>query len=155
MFPVDGLIVSLLYVSVVVGVSQALRDKKESAVDRPPGWWGLGMGISVVLSVGLYAINQTSIRQALPSGTLSTAGHLTFSLVLYFGALLAQRLNTSIDASSFAGLLAGASFYFGRELAQTEIGNDIWLDWKGLLAPLLGCAALFVALHLTAKDEGK
>jgi hypothetical protein len=41
-----------------------------------------------------------------------------------------------------AGLCAGIAFYAGREIAQWEIYKTF--DWKGLVAPLVACAIVFV-----------
>lgn len=41
-----------------------------------------------------------------------------------------------------AGLFAGSFFYIGREYTQWESGLSF--DWKGLLAPLLVCLAVYL-----------
>lgn len=41
-----------------------------------------------------------------------------------------------------AGLSAGVAFYAGREFTQWEGGLP--LDWKGLAAPVIACAAVYI-----------
>lgn len=45
-----------------------------------------------------------------------------------------------------AGLAAGASFYIGREFTQWESGLPF--DWKGLVAPVAACLAIFIVARL-------
>lgn len=47
-----------------------------------------------------------------------------------------------------AGLAAGVAFYAGREFTQWESG--LTFDWKGLLAPVITCLCLFLALKVIA-----
>lgn len=44
-----------------------------------------------------------------------------------------------------AGLVAGATFYIGREYTQWESGLEF--DWKGLLSPLITCLVLLIAYN--------
>lgn len=58
--------------------------------------------------------------------------------------LIALTLAPFLGAN--AGLAAGVAFYAGREVAQWQEGRPF--DWKGLLAPFIACAAVFVVVQL-------
>lgn len=51
-----------------------------------------------------------------------------------------------------AGLLAGMFFYVGREFTQWEQGGGPGrpFDWKGLIAPILACCAVWAAVGFMA-----
>lgn len=46
-----------------------------------------------------------------------------------------------------AGLAAGVAFYAGREFTQWEQGGGpgLQFDWPGAMAPIVACAAAYIA----------
>lgn len=74
----------------------------------------------------------------------------------YWMCHIAVALVVALAAWPFVGLagglFGGAMIYVGRELTQKEQGGGpgLPLDWWGLLAPVVVCLALIVAIKVLA-----
>jgi hypothetical protein len=123
-----------VYVAAVALCVLASRNGRASTVrDGPWAPWAVAFGVSLcVAALAVYP-----------------ATHVAVAFMFYFAAVVVQTLNANIDAASFAGLLAGTGFYLGREFSQAE--SLKYVDWGGILAPLIGCVVVFIVSDIAMR----